>query len=774
MQYASHVVIAAAVKQPRLRSRVQSELASTLCAFSAPSKRLCLVVLPLLIPNAVLSQSTPYFFTPRHSSGSAVANGELYVVSGTSSELQVFTDVIALSLTNAFSTNALSWTPLNPGVAGEDAQVVASPDGNYLLLVGSSDGQNAILKIYDIKANTWQSMKTTTPGFPYTAPYTSPGIALDQSTDTFLIYGGYSASARTTSSDMVLLTINGSNYNDWIWSSPTTYQQAPPLYQPITVYIPALQSTLIMGGCTIYTPNVGPNNCTGFNTGYLVKTKATVNGTISTPPYQVYMTGSTIPIARVSPCYVLLDNGEIFMYGGATFSKGLSDAWVLNPDGWTWRSIDINNSTVVQGRAGATCQRIAKDRVIVIGGYNGSISGPQSFTEPQIALLNTQNWAWVSNYEPDASSSRLPVLAVVGISFGASLLLGLVVFVVGGFFWKRHSTNRQKRRDQSRRSHSSYPLIDSTNDGEHNSSSNHLIPPRDLFFSGLDTRSFSRNSDDWRSAQRSILPKDGKTLPLIIVPYSPTETMSSASFPVAATAEADSSTKKTRRNDKVEIDFAESKRLSRTVADIQHGYYIRTLQHNKYYDMRRSDLQRTQPGLLSRADTTVHHKVWNEDDPEDQPYLATSLLNLREVELGEEPTMIPLQALETGLFLVSSHMNTSDIPSVPSSSVDHGATWPSRQQNIAHLGTKADNDSNDDDREEYQYVPTVGGPITALRAAKAAKAKIQAEATMSSKQGSDTFMDGQGGSMMGQGEIIPGKAELDSDETRGSELLIDN
>lgn len=155
---------------------------------------------------------------------------------------------------------------------------------------------------------------------------------------------------------------------------------------------------------------------------------------------------------------------------------------------------------------------------------------------------------------------------------------------------------------------------------------------------------------------------------------------------------------------------------------MQYGYYVKTTQHSKQYEKRRIDLNRQQPNNgLNRKITSNQYAILK-DDYHDDLDLATAVLQLKDVELGEESIMIPLQTLETGTILVSSHLDdqsllspTGPLPPMPMRGI---------AQKFSSVPSKAE--FNDDDDDETIYQPGVGGSITMLKALKEAKAKAKA------------------------------------------------
>jgi hypothetical protein len=102
----------------------------------------------------------------------------------------------------------------------------------------------------------------------------------------------------------------------------------------------------------------------------LLTTTATESGATINEPRKVIFTGAdktinSVPEARRLPCYVLLENGSVFIYGGlASNGDVLKDAWILNVAAGTWLKAPL----VSPGRAGGSCEKIGPSQVMVVGG----------------------------------------------------------------------------------------------------------------------------------------------------------------------------------------------------------------------------------------------------------------------------------------------------------------------------------------------------------------------------------------------------------------------
>ncbi|KAG0081977.1 hypothetical protein BGZ92_011942, partial [Podila epicladia] len=149
----------------------------------------------------------------------------------------------------------------------------------------------------------------------------------------------------------------------------------------------------------------------------------------------------------------------------------------------------------------------------------------------------------------------------------------------------------------------------------------------------------TRLRDESRSVSFSST-RSRSSLPLIIIPYSPTTISSTSSLDLGSPR----SIKPDSRRIKDE-GFPESERMTHVKADKQHSQYVKTQQHGKQYERRRQLEEQLQSGSTSLNRSGTHYTY--KDDPEDGIELASSVIHLREVEVGEESIVTRLNGLET-------------------------------------------------------------------------------------------------------------------------------
>ncbi|KAK3831656.1 MAG: hypothetical protein JOS17DRAFT_774585 [Linnemannia elongata] len=405
-----------------------------------------------------------------------------------------------------------------------------------------------------------------------------------------------------------------------------------------------------------------------------------------------------------------------------------------------------------------------------------NLTASEMAVPPQIGIIDTKQWVWNAAYTPPRPG--LPLGAIIGIIVGSCLLMGIALFFAGRTLWKRRKSNTDRK--INRDSVSTHPLMGSdptpTNDSNDRfRSTRNLIAPSP--FSGPNS---GKMGSEFHSVSLTSN-KDDRSLPLIISPYPASTTYNSSPFSVAGSDSSERGSTATwnsyrSKGAKSEVSLPESERLPQTMADMQYGYYVKTTQHNKQYEKRRIDLSRQQPNNgLNRKITSNQYAILK-DEYHDDIELATAVLQLKDVEMGEESIMTPLQSLETGSILVSSHLDDQGSFIVSPTGPTPPMPMRGTPQRFGSVPSKAE--LNDDDDEEL-YRPGVGGSITKLNAIKAAKAKAKAaelsgagaapEAGRGKGQQNQNQLQQQ--QQAGRRAMPPLPEELISEE---SEVLVDN
>ncbi|KAK3816298.1 MAG: hypothetical protein J3Q66DRAFT_195995 [Benniella sp.] len=799
------VPLAEVLRLPRQHHKVPQEASALFPYFtlSAPFKKKhrrrfrqfgsSIRIYLLLALTSTLVQSQPSAYTKRFTTASAVVDKTLYIISGSDSTIgnQTIAEVLALPLHKAFKVDDIPWSRRsNPGVAAEVPQVVTTKRGKYLILVGMGSRESSLVKVYDILNDKWHDLPLSSKREFIDEPRASPAIALDARSGSVIVHGGYSSKTQTISEQLNLLRISSeTDFSNWNWNNPSS-EKLPRLYQPIMLYVPEVNATLVLGGCT---PNDNVSiitSCSSWGEGYLLTTTATESGATINEPRKVTFTGAdktinSVPEARRLPCYVLLENGSVFIYGGlASNGDALKDAWILNVAAGTWLKAPL----VSPGRAGGSCEKIGPSQVMVVGGYDAN-QGSKSFTEPQVAIIDVDKWKYTSKYTPASNLegggiTEINVWGIVGIVFGICLFFMAIGFLAGRFIWRRRALKLQEA--QNKRADSSNPLRppprkDHNRNGSSNSSTNNLIPNR--------TRMMSGNQGSSSATNTGI--EDQRKLPLIIVPF-PVDTASTVSRSTAPVDVVTPTDVVAPTDMPTTYALLEGDRLPKTMADIQYGHYVRTLQHGKHYDRQRDFEQRTR---RVQSGISQHVDLDGDDDYLNDP-MVTALANLKEIEVGEESQMIPMQSLETDEMIVSDYTSANkvfDTPQTADLALSYKKDEPYPLNYNTQVKTGMRDQVGNDGRgvmDKYNSIP--GGGLFAANTGLGVAVALMGKAnpmTVPVQEGvvgkSELISTETGECSEGKAELISaetgetgersfGKAELTSEETIESEALIDN
>ncbi|KAG0363280.1 hypothetical protein BGZ54_008216 [Gamsiella multidivaricata] len=361
------------------------------------------------------------------------------------------------------------------------------------------------------------------------------------------------------------------------------------------------------------------------------------------------------------------------------------------------------------GRAGATCQLATLDQLILVGGFDGGLTGPRQFSEPQVAIINTTSWIWTTTFTPASIASKgqnMSIPVIIKIVITSVILLGVISFIAVKYsrkLWRTYELPKGNDSGTLRNSRSREPLMDDNGSREDfmtgsEASSTPMVPFRAHHYqhtrqhqthsqqlisnpshNTINLSTVDLGSSAARASSGVSTKREREREPFLIIPYAPNTNSPSMSLPstTAYSSDHDNSTPmdsgtlfdtgtgtRTSSGSMKSSDFSMISRkssdstfskgyqLSRTLADIQHGQYVKTLQHQKYYEIRRRDLALQRSGTQYTFDG---HDV-GEDEGQD---LATGVIGLREVDVGEESIKGANDGIEDGTILLSSHLDTT-------------------------------------------------------------------------------------------------------------------
>ncbi|KAF9969483.1 hypothetical protein BGZ73_008149 [Actinomortierella ambigua] len=189
------------------------------------------------------------------------------------------------------------------------------------------------------------------------------------------------------------------------------------------------------------------------------------------PTWQVQPIHGTAPPPRFDFSVVPLNSTTLLVYGGTRDRSTAVDTatYYLDIPSWTWSCPETKGTPPSQGRWGHSATLIVNGIVVI--GFGNAEGGPPD--EP-IAILDTQNNAWLTDYTPpavpispgsgsgggnsggsgggsdsgdpsDPTRKRLPFGAVLAIAF-----IVTVAVVGGGFYLLVHRKKRRTRNTMAR------------------------------------------------------------------------------------------------------------------------------------------------------------------------------------------------------------------------------------------------------------------------------------------------------------------------------------
>ncbi|KAG0222288.1 F-box only protein 42 [Actinomortierella wolfii] len=355
-------------------------------------------------------------------SSSAIVNNTLYLLGGIESiaPSSPSTKVFAIDLARSFDTKSFTLLPSRSlEYQVPNAQAAPFKDSSKILLAGTQNVTDQLAVIYDTAEDKWSFPARLT---ILRSNRSSVGVALDESTGFHVLYGGLHAPSNTPDNELDILDPNKGP--GWMYARAQSGIKT--LLNPIMLYIPAKQKTLIIGGCP-------PTEMDCFRTAYLVRTALNAD-----PLVEVLSLQPPFPPFRTAPCAALIDESRIMIYGGRSENTTQSDIWILNITDETWSQPTINNLPA-NGREGAACVKGVNKQIIVAGGVVTQ-NGTAQYADPQLAVLNMDTMTWTTQYTvPTTSTSGISMGVWIGIGAGVAAVLTAVS--IGIFFWRRR---RQK------------------------------------------------------------------------------------------------------------------------------------------------------------------------------------------------------------------------------------------------------------------------------------------------------------------------------------------
>ncbi|KAF9278033.1 hypothetical protein BGZ74_003182, partial [Mortierella antarctica] len=310
----------------------------------------------------------------------------------------------------------------------------SSKNGKQIVFGGNRDYLGTLSYIYDVPSRSW----TTTPNIPgmesSMAGYkrSNIGMQLDPITGLVYMYGGFQY--MSFSNEVNVLNTSDPDPSKAHWTVTKNQTTIPALYEPLVLYLPSREQTLVLAGCDIYNNSTGRvGSCAPLNVGYLLS-----NGTSNTALQIKTQKISNGPSPRYQACKVVLRNGNVFVHGGRDRTNFFGDAWVLNIDSWVWHETKIQGPTEAMTRAGHNCEMGPHDQIIIAGGFVEDDAGISHYVQPYVAVIDTRTWTWKTSFR-GGDNEGLSGGAKAGIIIGA--LAAVALFGTGALYCFRRRKN---------------------------------------------------------------------------------------------------------------------------------------------------------------------------------------------------------------------------------------------------------------------------------------------------------------------------------------------
>ncbi|KAF9930564.1 hypothetical protein FBU30_000353 [Linnemannia zychae] len=379
----------------RQRPHRHSSSSFTPASLMAPLPFLFLI---LLSPQPTNSQDSPVYQPITYAASAVLADGHFYLYGGViklapDREFNTGTNqFLKLDLTKSFDATKAPWTRLQGNLTYTMIQAEPSLDGQHFVTGGNRDNLGALSHIYSIQSNTWITAPAQ-PNITSLAGYkrSNVGMALDRSSGLMYVYGGFQWQGFSNEINVMDTTSSDARRMGWTLSFNQT--TIPPLYDPMMVYLPSQNKTLVLGGCISMSPSDGiVNACLPLSDGYLLSRGESAQSLLIERQAM-----NAAPLPRYQSCRLTLPDGNVFIQGGKGVTEFFSDAWVLNVTDWTWKTVSIKGPMMEMARAGHSCQFGAYGQIVIVGGYNkkGALS---MHVTPDIAIIDTGTWSWKSSY----------------------------------------------------------------------------------------------------------------------------------------------------------------------------------------------------------------------------------------------------------------------------------------------------------------------------------------------------------------------------------------
>ncbi|RKP06465.1 hypothetical protein THASP1DRAFT_25225 [Thamnocephalis sphaerospora] len=367
---------------------------------------------------------------PRWGHSATLLGHNLYVIGGIQSSnaaskyIRNDSFVYSLDTTQAFHTDSPPWTAMEANgelPSGTGNHIAADAQSHIVIYGGSTDNpsQQDFLWSLDPTLRTWSRKPSV--GGPAARLYYTTSATIGSNT---YIFGGASSSLTMGGNVSTVFYDNLYKFDQsklqWSELARAPGDSANRSQHTLS-YVPAKKMLVAIGGMA------------GSS---LAPTDSVLSFDIASNQWKEIKVAGEAPSPRRTHTAVV-SGDHVIVFGGCDMSvqELYNDVVVLDTTTMSWLRPKVKNAPT--GRCGHTASMVG-DYMLVTFGFMGTGG------DNRIYALNTKTWEFVTDYPGvSAGSSGLSVWQVLGISIGATIVLGIII----GFVSLQRARSRRKHND---------------------------------------------------------------------------------------------------------------------------------------------------------------------------------------------------------------------------------------------------------------------------------------------------------------------------------------
>ncbi|KAG0203689.1 hypothetical protein BGX28_004098 [Mortierella sp. GBA30] len=421
---------------------------------------------------------------------SATGDGSIYFYGGqlNSATIEYSNELFAIDVKVHWNISLPAWSNLTSLVGGgpkvSGHSLAMSKDLSTLYVTApTGNASNPFLYGYNVKTKAWSAENAPTAQAAIWANRREAQLHTDPNTGALWYLGGsFPSGGLTNEIDKYL---SGS----WSTNIATITQGAMEGVGSTTFMNKFSSGTSHLVGSKIYVFGGLYSTAETENKGYQsFQSLPWIDISTSTPTIGAQLTLGPVPPPRQDHCSVLTHSQKVIVFGGydSNSKTSFNDTWSLDLVTLTWQQIVTLNP--LPSRYGHTCNIVGAN-MIVYGGRSTTSAGDYGYLK-DIQVYDVTQSAWVFDYfpkedttpiskplpggpnglVPQTSSERLPTGAIVGIIFGAVVL---VACAIGLFIYRRRQKQIEIKEAEMEKKAYLASLADGQSDGGRRSSSHH-------------------------------------------------------------------------------------------------------------------------------------------------------------------------------------------------------------------------------------------------------------------------------------------------------------